>query len=1052
MADPKIKYDIEAAVSGSAEIAALARELDALEKSIDPAGVQRAKALRTEIEALGKQQSAVTAFIGLKNAVIESKAVYEAAQVSAQKLGREIATAGTATRAQNGAFEKAKDTVRAANAAYTDNVVAMQNARSAANAVKISTTELSSAQIQLTAGTKAAASSLYELKSRFNAVDDSAKSTSANLSKVASDGANLSGVFGKLGGVLATAFTGRELVSTIVNMDSLDRGFKAIFGSSEVAAKEMAFLKKTSNEMGLEVQSAGKAYLSLAASTKGSSLEGEKTQKVFASVSRAMSVLGKSTDETQNAFRAISQMANKGTVSMEEWRGQLADALPGAMKATADAAGVTVGQLNAMIANGDVLTKDLLPALADGLDRVYGKGGPPDTLISNWNRLKNRITEVSIELGESGLTKALTDAAIVGANTVGVLGKGFVGLGKGIGDVAGAVATLNFRQFGEDYQLVGKVGNEAISGIADAMGNVATAEQPVIELTAQMESEFTATAQAAKAMGNTAQEAFKKSELAANNTASLLAQKQLYTDLELASTRRIELTTKAVAAAKSEVDAINLIASSFGNEIDKMQAAQLASDLLLDAQSALTNAKKVDLIVAEDKLALLQNEIKGMKELTPELKTQKEALEQAVSVKKEDVRSNEAHTESLKITALAAKTSAEAFKDNAAKVFEYRAALVQATAEVDRLIALESRGLATKKQVSDAQRAQAAAMLLYRDALKDATEAAERNQQAVIQKAATQQKESDLNVESAKTTLELAKARGDDTAIAKAQIVVTNEEVGAKRAVAQALRDEAIAMRATAEAKKSEYEAAGTFTAAKKAEIDAIIESAKQKDIDAKKSDLLANREAELARAVANSAQTYVNALEKKVSAQEKLNSLLEREEALENKRLGRDKDKFSVNSNGDRITAISLSPEGAFNEAKKSGLSEKSALEIYKKYAAIGNANDSRFSDFEALYKEINRLKILEAQQNQQNQQNSATNSSGSAATTNPASPAGSSGGVTTTNPVKQNNSSSVVREAGGRTVNIQIGGGSYPVQTNAQGADNLIKALQIGARNAGF
>jgi tape measure domain-containing protein len=1036
MADPKIKYDIEASVSGSSQINALARELDALEKSIDPAGVQRAKALRTEIEALGKQQSAVTAFIGLKNAVIESKAAYESAQVSAQKLGREIATAGTATRAQNGAFEKAKDTVRAANAAYTDNVVALQNARSAANAVKISTTELASAQIQLTSGTKAAATSLYELKARFNAVDDSAKSTSSNLSKVASDGANLSGVFGKLGGVLATAFTGRELVSTIVHMDSLDRGFKAILGSGEAAAAEMAFLKKTSNELGLELQSAGKSYLSLTASTKGTALEGEKTREVFTSVARAMSVLGKSADETENAFRAISQMASKGTVSMEELRGQLGDALPGALKAAADGAGITTDQLIRMVSNGDVLAKDLLPALTKGLNDLYAKGGPPDTLISNWNRLKNKITETTTELGESGLTKALTDATIVGVEAAGLIGKAFVGTGKAIGNVAGAVATGQFRQLAEEYQFVGKKGQEAIQGVADAMGNVAAAEEVLIPLTAEQEKEFALAAEAAKKFGNSSQEAFKKSELAASNTASLLAQKQLYTDLELASTRRIEVTTKAVAAAKSEADAINLIAGAFGNEIDKMQAAQLASDVLLDAQTALTNAKKVDLNIAEDKLALLQNEIKGMKELTPELKTQKETLEQAVSVKKEDVRANEAHAESLKITALAAKTSAEAFKDNAAKVFEYRGALVQATAEVDRLMALEARGLATKKQVSDAQRAQAAAVLLYRDALKDATEAAERNQQVVVQKAATQQKESDLNVESAKTTLELAKARGDDAAVAKAQLTATNEEVAAKRAIAQALRDEATAMRATAEAKRAEFAAAGTLTTAKQAEISAIIESAKQKDIDAQKSDLLANREAALARAVANSAETYINSLEKKISAQEKLNSLLEREQALENKRLGIDRDKFSVDKDGKRIEVSGITPTSAFNEAKNAGLSEKSALAIQQKYAAISNSNDARFGDFQALYKEINRLKILEAQLNQQNGTGGAGSSTGTATNTNTAS-AGAP---------------AVSRESGGRTVNIQIGGGNYSVQTNTQGADNLIKALQIGARNAGY
>lgn len=1034
MADPKIKYDIEAAVSGSAEISALARELDALEKSIDPAGVQRAKALRVEIEALGRQQTAVSTFINLKNAVVDSKAAYEAAQVAAQKLGREIATAGTATRAQNGAFEKAKDTVKAANVAYLDNVVALQNARAAANAVKISTTDLANAQIQLTSGAKAAASSLYELKARFTAVDDSAKSTAANLKSVASDGANLSGVFGKLGGVLATAFTGRELVATITHMDSLDRGFKAILGSGEAAAAEMAFLKKTSNELGLELQSAGKSYLSLTASTKGTALEGAKTREVFTSVARAMSVLGKSADETENAFRAISQMASKGTVSMEELRGQLGDALPGALKAAADGAGITTDQLIRMVSNGDVLAKDLLPALTKGLNDLYAQGGPPDTLISNWNRLKNRITEVSTELGASGLTKALTDAAIVGAETVGVLGKGFVGLGKGIGEVAGAIATLNFRQLGEDWQIVGKKGEEAFNATADALGNITGPQEDVVVVTKEMEQEFQALEASAKKFGDTAQESFRKSEIAATNTASLIAQKQLYTDLELASTRRIEVTTKAVAAAKSEADAINLIAGAFGNEIDKMQAAQLASGVLLDAQAALTNAKKVDLIIAEDKLALLQNEIKGMKELTPELKTQKDALEQAVSVKKEDVRANEAHAESLKITALAAKTSAEAFKDNAAKVFEYRGALAQANTEVDRLIALEARGLATKKQVADAQRAQASAVLLYRDALRDATEVAEANTRVIVQKAATQQKESDLNIESAKTTLALAKARGDDTAVAKAQLLVTNEEVSAKRAIAQALRDEAVAMRATAEARRAELTAAGTLTAAKQAEIAAIIESAKQKDIDAQKSDLLATREEELARAVANSAETYVNSLEKKISAQEKLNNLLEREQALENKRLGIDRDKFSVDKDGKRIEAFAPTHEYFFNLAKNRGVTDEQADSLAAKaLPAFSNQRGGSLvpvpDAMAEFHKAIDEM-LRAARARAANEANKPQ--------TNP---------QNTTNPAPASTSSS----GGARTINLQIGGSSYPVQTNTQGADNLIKALQMGARNAG-
>jgi hypothetical protein len=190
------------------------------------------------------------------------------------------------------------------------------------------------------------------------------------------------------------------------------------------------------------------------------------------------------------------------------------------------------------------------------------------------------------------------------------------------------------------------------------------------------------------------------------------------------------------------------------------------------------------------------------------------------------------------------------------------------------------------------------------------------------------------------------------------------------------------------------------------------------------------------ADAAAAASEKVLAAKERVIAIQEKENALIERAIDLENKRLGIDRDKFSVDKDGKRIEVSGITPTSAFNEAKNAGLSEKSALAIQQKYAAISNSNDARFGDFQALYKEINRLKILEAQLNQQGGKGGSGGSAGTATNTNTASAGGPS----------------VSRESGGRTVNIQIGGGNYPVQTNPQGADNLIKALQIGARNAGY
>jgi hypothetical protein len=164
--------------------------------------------------------------------------------------------------------------------------------------------------------------------------------------------------------------------------------------------------------------------------------------------------------------------------------------------------------------------------------------------------------------------------------------------------------------------------------------------------------------------------------------------------------------------------------------------------------------------------------------------------------------------------------------------------------------------------------------------------------------------EADLNIEAARTTLEVAKARGDDAAAAGAQVRVTNLEIEAKRQAAQALREEAIAMRETATAREREAIASGTLTTAKKEEIAALRASADGKDLDARKSDLLAQREAALATATRNSAASIVDALEKRVSAQERLNAVNERAAALEAKRIGVDKEGFATGKDGQRIVA----------------------------------------------------------------------------------------------------------------------------------------------------
>ena len=189
------------------------------------------------------------------------------------------------------------------------------------------------------------------------------------------------------------------------------------------------------------------------------------------------------------------------------------------------------------------------------------------------------------------------------------------------------------------------------------------------------------------------------------------------------------------------------------------------------------------------------------------------------------------------------------------------------------------------------------------------------------------------------------------------------------------------------------------------------------------------------------------NYTERQIALLEREAAAAEKAAAAENKRLGVDKDKFSVDANGNRISQSIDTRESVFNQAKGQGLTDAQADQIARQFISdngqaqgYGQADTRRGENFYTeLQKAIDRLK--------ENRNSNANSNAGSQNNTSNSNNASNNNTAVSTNSTANQKSSESPR-----IVNVQIGSASYPVQTNAQGADNLIKALQIGARNAGF
>jgi len=271
---------------------------------------------------------------------------------------------------------------------------------------------------------------------------------------------------------LAAAVVVKEFVDANVEAEKFDKAMTLLKGSSTAAASEFEYVKKLANTLGLELFTTADAYVQLSASTRGTAIEGQATRDIFEAVSKAMSTLGKSSSDTQGALLAISQIVSKGTVSMEELRGQLGERLPGAFQIAAKSMGVTTEELDKLVSSGNLTAAEFLPKFAAALRETFGDTTHVDGFTASLNRMQNALSDAYLQLGNAGTFDLLTKGVqLATASVTGIIAS-FEALGTIIGAAGGALLSGDWSRFGDVVaEAMNKAGDKT-RGARDALFGV----------------------------------------------------------------------------------------------------------------------------------------------------------------------------------------------------------------------------------------------------------------------------------------------------------------------------------------------------------------------------------------------------------------------------------------------------------------------------------------------------------------------------------------------------------------------------------------------------
>jgi len=257
---------------------------------------------------------------------------------------------------------------------------------------------------------------LKRIKDGFDGVEKEVDQTKKKVKGLSSTFKGLGGaIAGAIGTAAVIGFT-KHIVELEAQVQGLNNALLFASGSELEFGRNSQFVSGLSDKLGLDLLTAQKGFTKLAASSKGTTLEGNKTRELFEALSQATTTLGLSNDEANGSLVALSQIISKGKLSAEELRQQLGERLPGAFQIAARSMGVTTSELDKMLSNGEILSEDFLPKFTKELQKTFGSDTEraAKSLRSTMNRFNNEVLKLKLRISDT-ITPFLTAALKLGA-------------------------------------------------------------------------------------------------------------------------------------------------------------------------------------------------------------------------------------------------------------------------------------------------------------------------------------------------------------------------------------------------------------------------------------------------------------------------------------------------------------------------------------------------------------------------------------------------------------------------------------------------------------
>jgi len=561
----------------------------------------------------------------------------------------------------------------------------------------------------------------------------------------------------------------KQFVASIVQLDTFRRALNAVYKDSNTTASQLEFLRKAAGDSGVAVGGLSSSFVKFSASMKSANVPVEQSNALFASLTRAAGSLGLGAERTSLALDALSQIASKGVVSMEELRQQLGDSLPGALSLTAKGLGITDAELVKLVESGNLAARDFFPAFTKGLRELHGE---TEGLVPTWERLKNAFTLAAQNAGDAGwleiLTMGLRGLGLAAGSVLLPLNALFelmAGLIRSGGALAAAIVTWTnpMEALSEIWGQAADRQSKLTEAFDATIKGVAQTSAATTQLTSKVQETITST----DGLTNSQKIAAVAAKLNGDATLDAAAK---YVQLSIASATLIKqqenetLNLERVAKArKEEGETLIALAKLRGDEQGILEATSQAAEEYAAASARVAASKQEELRILEQQLIAKEKDLAQTTLSTDQKEKETEKLRELIKTKQSEVEQTKAATDAAKQEVAARRLAVEMYGNQSAKMAEFRAEMDRLTLVLQEYEKLNINGKKTDEEVAAVRQKLAEITAKYKDTVNDLARNLRLQAAEEVATLKTKQASLSVDIQIAQASANIARLRGDNT-------------------------------------------------------------------------------------------------------------------------------------------------------------------------------------------------------------------------------------------------------------------------------------------------